>query len=139
MAVSSRICGVFAILYHLLILPVNGYIIPTVHHRRSISRVGYPILYSSIKNDNDVSSSAVPKALGTSGDWSAYLDESKGLVFYFNPQTGESTCKFISYFYMCVLYLPSAIYVMFGIIYLLYLPSAMLCSVLYYIIILQLI
>ena len=99
MAVSSRICGVFAILYHLLILPVNGYIVPIVHHRRSISRVGYhPILYSSIKNDNDVSSAtAIPKALGTSGDWSAYLDESKGLVFYFNPKTGDSTCKFIIY------------------------------------------
>ena len=99
MAMSSRICGVVAILYHLLILPVNGYIIPIVHHRQSISgRVGYhPILYSSIKNDNDVSSTAVPKALGTSGDWSAYLDESKGLVFYFNPKTGDSTCKFIIY------------------------------------------
>ena len=97
MVMSSKICGVFAILYHLLILPVNGYIIPIVHHRRFTSgRVGYPILYSSIKNDNDVSSAtAVPKALGTSGDWSAYLDESKGLVFYFNPKTGESTCKFI--------------------------------------------
>lgn len=24
------------------------------------------------------------------GDWSAYLDESKGLIYYFNPKTGES-------------------------------------------------
>ncbi|KAL7544889.1 hypothetical protein ACHAWF_008265 [Thalassiosira exigua] len=36
------------------------------------------------------SSSSPPAALGTSGDWSAYLDETKGLVYYFNPRTGES-------------------------------------------------
>ena len=130
MAVSSRICGVFAILYHLLISPVlYGYIIPTVHHRRSINgRVGYPILYSSIKNDNDVSSAAVPKVLGTSGDWSAYLDESKGLIFYFNPKTGESTCKFISYFYMCVL-LPSECHICYVRYNLFVIPSE--CNVMF--------
>lgn len=34
--------------------------------------------------------STAPGALGTSGDWSAYLDESKGLIYYFNPRTSES-------------------------------------------------
>eukprot|EP00569_Conticribra_weissflogii_P020337 CAMPEP_0171431328 /NCGR_PEP_ID=MMETSP0881-20121228/7184_1 /TAXON_ID=67004 /ORGANISM="Thalassiosira weissflogii, Strain CCMP1336" /LENGTH=763 /DNA_ID=CAMNT_0011951599 /DNA_START=29 /DNA_END=2320 /DNA_ORIENTATION=+ len=31
-----------------------------------------------------------PQPLATSGDWSAYLDESKGLVYYFHRRTGES-------------------------------------------------
>ncbi|KAL9189070.1 hypothetical protein ACHAXT_011560 [Thalassiosira profunda] len=34
---------------------------------------------------------SAPEALGASGDWAAYLDESKGLIYYFNPRTGEST------------------------------------------------
>lgn len=34
---------------------------------------------------------STPKALATEGDWTAYLDEdSTGLVYYFNGQTGES-------------------------------------------------
>ncbi|KAL7481777.1 hypothetical protein ACHAW6_007452 [Cyclotella cf. meneghiniana] len=35
--------------------------------------------------------SAQPQPLSTSGDWSAYLDESKGLIYYFHRRTGEST------------------------------------------------
>ncbi len=31
-----------------------------------------------------------PQPLATAGDWSAYLDESKGLVYYFHRRTGES-------------------------------------------------
>jgi hypothetical protein len=35
--------------------------------------------------------SAQPQPLSTCGDWSAYLDESKGLIYYFHRRTGEST------------------------------------------------
>jgi hypothetical protein len=35
--------------------------------------------------------SSQPQPLATSGDWSAYLDESKGLIYYFHRRTGEST------------------------------------------------
>jgi len=46
------------------------------------------VFFSSTTDGVDASS--VPSALGTSGAWSAYLDESKGLIYYFNPSTGES-------------------------------------------------
>ena len=52
-------------------------------------------------HDNDAllllslkSTSSPPEALGTSGNWSAYLDESRGVVYYFNPRTGESRCEY---------------------------------------------
>ncbi|KAL3788386.1 hypothetical protein HJC23_009192 [Cyclotella cryptica] len=35
--------------------------------------------------------STQPQPLSTCGDWSAYLDESKGLIYYFHRRTGEST------------------------------------------------
>ncbi len=39
--------------------------------------------------------SSLPTALGVEGDWSAYLDESRGLIYYFNPKTGESRCAYL--------------------------------------------
>lgn len=55
------------------------------------------VLFASTTDSVDASmsggtaSSSAP--LGESGDWTAYLDESKGLIYYFNPRTGESKCK----------------------------------------------
>jgi len=48
---------------------------------------------SSLATDKSPASS-YPSALGTVGDWSAYLDESKGLIYYFNPKSGESRCEY---------------------------------------------
>ena len=99
-----------AALCHLLLLQgANGYINVinlTPHRRRSeVARVGlFSTPITNVYNDdtetdrgssgNDVSSSS-SATLAVSGDWSAYLDESKGLIFYFNPQTGESKCKHV--------------------------------------------
>ena len=54
------------------------------------------------------STSSPPEALGTIGNWSAYLDESKGLVYYFNPRTGESRCELDVFFCVSVIYFPSS-------------------------------
>ena len=57
------------------------------------------------ESSSSLTMNAVPKALGTSGDWSAYLDETKGLIFYFNPLTGESKCQF-SFFCFVLFMMP---------------------------------
>ncbi|KAL3806229.1 hypothetical protein ACHAXA_008671 [Cyclostephanos tholiformis] len=63
-----------------------------VRHRRQTRppRASPHVMYLSSTSSSSSSSSSPPEALGTCGNWSAYIDESKGLVYYFNPRTGES-------------------------------------------------
>eukprot|EP01082_Thalassiosira_pseudonana_P007917 g6951.t1 g6951 contig23:1543955-1546931(-) len=55
------------------------------------------VLLSSTKDNLEATaietlpSFSAPQPLASSGDWSAYLDESKGLIYYFHRRTGEST------------------------------------------------
>ena len=100
----SMMSGVFAVLCHHLAVPATGYISygPSSLYPRSAfigrqtSTVHRPIirsalfsstaeadLYNStgILDDSSLSGDvplSSPAALGTSGDWAAYLDESKG-------------------------------------------------------------
>jgi hypothetical protein len=113
------------LLFHLLSFPSNSYINisypshlkPFINRASQCTRtnvqvprcaVKIPSTTTSRNNANDNASttsslvpnapSSFPTALGTDGDWSAYLDESKGLIYYFNPQTGESRC---AYHFIC--------------------------------------
>lgn len=63
----------------------QAYIISSTYNNR-------PELFSSA-DDNAFTSSnnnPSPEPLSTAGDWSAYLDESKGLLYYFHHRTGLS-------------------------------------------------
>lgn len=107
------------VLLHLLICQSNGYIIhrspllpvtrscftglPQCYRSLSVLRraVSFSSTTTSLNNSKDVGGTSgslapYPTALGTAGDWSAYLDESKGLIYYFNPKTGESRCEYHS-------------------------------------------
>ena len=54
--------------------------------------VGRPYSFSidQTQSSNSSDSSDDNTVLSSVGDWSAYLDESKGLIYYFNRRTGES-------------------------------------------------
>ena len=48
------------------------------------------VFFSTIDDSSTSSSTQSPAPLATVDDWSAYLDESKGLLYYFNRRTGKS-------------------------------------------------
>ena len=70
--------------HHSMLCTSRASLLPTSHyHTASSSALSTSRLSST--------PSTQPRPLATSGDWSAYLDETKGLIYYFNRRTGEST------------------------------------------------
>eukprot|EP00985_Skeletonema_marinoi_P001433 scaffold570_cov136-Skeletonema_marinoi.AAC.24 len=94
---SKRSGGGIALFLTLILLSSDGFVLnPRQTLFPSSSLNIQNVLYSNTvdqtqnSSDNVSSNSQSPAPLASVDDWSAYLDESKGLLYYFNRRTGKS-------------------------------------------------
>eukprot|EP00984_Skeletonema_dohrnii_P000597 scaffold190_cov109-Skeletonema_dohrnii-CCMP3373.AAC.6 len=94
---SKRSSGGIALFLILILLSSDGFVLnPRQTHFPSSSLNIQNVLYSNTVDQTQNSSDSVssnsqsPAPLASLDDWSAYLDESKGLLYYFNRRTGKS-------------------------------------------------
>jgi len=94
---SKRSGGGIALFLILILLSSDGFVLnPRQMHFPSSSLNIQNVLYSNTVDQTQSSSDSVssntqsPAPLASVDDWSAYLDESKGLLYYFNRRTGKS-------------------------------------------------
>ncbi|KAK1747589.1 hypothetical protein QTG54_001552 [Skeletonema marinoi] len=94
---SKRSGGGIALFLILILLSSDGFVLnPRQTHFPSCSLNIQNVLYSNTVDQTQSSSDSVssntqsPAPLASVDDWSAYLDESKGLLYYFNRRTGKS-------------------------------------------------